>query len=158
MGYIESGKKEGAEILTGGKRVGEKGFVSEPTVVVNVQNEMKIAQEEKFGPVVAVIKFDDDNEAIKIANDSIYGLGGAVWSSDSERAMNIAKKLKTGTVWINEYHLLSDRAPFGGYKQSGIGREFGMDGLKEYTEVKHIHIDELKTRDKKPWFDTVVPK
>ncbi len=158
MGYINKGKEEGAEILTGGNRVGEKGFFIEPTVFVNVKNEMKIAQEEIFGPVVVVIKFDDDNEAIKIANDSIYGLGGAVWSSDSERAMNIAKKLKTGTVWINEYHLLSDRAPFGGYKQSGIGREFGMDGLKEYTEVKHIHIDELKTRDKKPWFDTVVPK
>ena len=158
MNYIKAGKDEGAEILTGGNRVGDKGYYIEPTIFVNVKNDMKIAQEEIFGPVVAVIKFDDDEEAIKIANDSIYGLGGAVWSSDDERAMKIAKRLKTGTVWINEYHLLSDRAPFGGYKQSGIGREFGSEGLKEYTEVKHIHLDQLKTRDKKPWFDTVVPK
>ena len=158
MGYIKTGKDEGAEILTGGNKYGDKGFYIEPTVFVNCNNKMKISQEEIFGPVVTLLKFKDDDEAVKIANDSIYGLGGAVWSGNDERALNVAKRLRTGTVWINEYHLLSDRAPFGGYKQSGIGREFGLDGLKEYTEAKHIHIDEIKDRTKKFWFGTVVPK
>jgi aldehyde dehydrogenase (NAD+) len=158
MDYIKIGKDEGAEILTGGKRVGDKGYYIEPTVFINANNRMRIAQEEIFGPVVTVLKFKNDKEAIDIANDSIYGLGGAVWSANDERAMNIAKNLRAGTVWINEYHLLSDRAPFGGYKQSGIGREFGIDGLKEYTEAKHIHIDEVKDREKKFWYNTVVPK
>jgi len=93
-----------------------------------------------------------------MANDSVYGLGGGVWSKDAEKAMNVARQLRTGTVWINEWHLLSERAPFGGYKQSGIGREFGIDGLKEYTETKHVHIDEVGVREKKTWYDTVVPK
>ena len=158
MSYIKTGKEEGAEILTGGNKSGEKGYYIEPTVFVNCDNKMKIAQEEIFGPVVTLIKFKDDDEAVRIANDSIYGLGGAVWSGNDERALSVAKKLRTGTVWINEYHLLSDRAPFGGYKQSGIGREFGLDGLKEYTEAKHIHIDEIKDRTKKFWYGTVVPK
>ncbi len=158
MDYIRIGKEEGAEILYGGKRVGDKGYFIEPTVFINADNKMRIAQEEIFGPVITVIKFKDDKEAIEIANDSIYGLGGAVWSGNDERALNVANKLRTGTVWINEYHLMSDKAPFGGYKQSGIGREFGMDGLKEYTEAKHIHIDEIKDRAKKPWYNTVVPQ
>lgn len=158
MNYIKTGKEEGAEILTGGNRVGDKGYYIEPTVFVNVKNNMRIAQEEIFGPVLCVINFQGDDEAIKIANDSVFGLAGAVWSKNDERAINIANKLRTGTVWINEYHLLSDRAPFGGYKQSGIGREFGLDGIKEYTEAKHIHIDEIKDRAKKFWYDTVVPK
>ncbi len=158
MNYIKTGKEEGAEILTGGKRYGDKGFYIEPTVFINAGNKMKISQEEIFGPVVTLIKFKDDEEAISIANDSIYGLAGAVWSANDERALNVAKKIRTGTVWINEYHLLSDRAPFGGYKQSGIGREFGLDGLKEYTEAKHVHIDEIKDRSKKFWYGTVVPK
>lgn len=158
MNYIKIGKEEGAEILTGGKGTDTTGFYIEPTVFINVNNKMRIAQEEIFGPVLVVIKFSDDDDAVRIANDSIFGLGGAVWSGDDERAMKIAKRLRTGTVWINEYHLLSDRAPFGGYKQSGIGREFGPEGIKEYTEAKHIHIDEIKDRSKKFWYDTVVPK
>ncbi|MBK6773587.1 MAG: aldehyde dehydrogenase family protein [Ignavibacteria bacterium] len=158
MNYIKIGKEEGAEILTGGKGTDTSGFYIEPTVFINVNNKMRIAQEEIFGPVLVVIKFSDDDDAVRIANDSIFGLGGAVWSGDDERAMKIAKRLRTGTVWINEYHLLSDRAPFGGYKQSGIGREFGHEGIKEYTEAKHIHIDEIKDRSKKFWYDTVVPK
>lgn len=158
MNYIKTGKEEGAELLTGGNQKGDKGYFIEPTVFVNVRNSMKIAQEEIFGPVLVVIKFKTDEEAVKIANDSIYGLGGAVWSRNDERALKIANSLRTGTVWINEYHLLSDRAPFGGYKQSGIGREFGIEGMKEYMETKHIHIDEIKDRGKKFWYDTVVPK
>ena len=158
MNYIKIGKEEGAEILTGGKGTDTSGFYIEPTVFINVNNKMRISQEEIFGPVLVVIKFSDDDDAVRIANDSIFGLGGAVWSGDDERAMKIAKRLRTGTVWINEYHLLSDRAPFGGYKQSGIGREFGPEGIKEYTEAKHIHIDEIKDRSKKFWYDTVVPK
>jgi len=158
MDYIKTGKEEGAEILTGGKRSGEKGYYIEPTVFINANNKMKISQEEIFGPVVTLIKFKNDDEAVDIANDSIYGLAGAVWSGNEVRAMDVAKKIRAGTVWINEYHLLSDRAPFGGYKQSGIGREFGLDGLKEYTEAKHIHIDEIKDRTKKFWYGTVVPK
>ncbi len=158
MDYIRVGIEEGAEVLTGGKRYSEKGFYIEPTVFINATNDMRISQEEIFGPVVTLIKFRDDDEAVKIANDSIYGLGGAVWSGDDARALRLAERLRTGTVWINEYHLLSDRAPFGGYKQSGIGREFGLDGLKEYTEAKHIHIDEIKDRAKKTWYAVVVPQ
>ena len=158
MGYINIGKEEGAEILVGGNSVGDTGYYIEPTVFFNATNDMKISQEEIFGPVVTMIKFKDDDDAIRIANDSIYGLGGAVWSGNDDRALKLAERLRTGTVWINEYHLLSDRAPFGGYKQSGIGREFGIDGLKEYTEAKHIHIDEIKDRSKKTWYGTVVPR
>lgn len=158
MSYIKTGIGEGAKLLTGGKKFGDKGYYIEPTVFIDATNDMKISQEEIFGPVVTVLKFHDDDEAVKIANDSIYGLAGAVWSENTERAISIADRLRTGTVWINEYHLLSDRAPFGGYKQSGIGREFGIDGLKEYTEAKHIHIDELKERSKRTWYSTVVPE
>lgn len=157
MHYIKIGKDEGADILTGGKPADESKLLIEPTVFVNVKNNMRIAQEEIFGPVLVVIKFKDDEEAVKIANDSIYGLGGGVWSGSDERAISIANKMRTGTVWINDYHLMNDRAPFGGYKQSGIGREFGLDGIKEYTEAKHIHIDEIKDRSKKFWYNTVVP-
>ena len=116
-----------------------------------------IAQEEIFGPVLSVIRYKSVDDAIRKANDSPFGLGGGVWSKDNEKALNVARQLRTGTVWINEWHLLSERAPFGGYKQSGIGREFGIDGLKEYTEAKHIHIDEVGVRAKKTWYDTVIP-
>ncbi len=158
MNYIEIGKKEGAKILTGGNKVGDKGYYIQPTIFTDVDNKMRIAQEEIFGPVVVIIKFKDDDEAVKISNDSEFGLAAGIWSSNDERALALARRLRTGTVWINEYHLLADRAPFGGYKQSGVGREFGVDGLKEYTEAKHIHIDEIKDRSKKFWYNTVVPK
>jgi len=158
MSYINIAKDEGAEALIGGNRYGETGYFIEPTVFINAENSMRHVQEEIFGPVISVIKFKDDAEAVKIANDSIYGLGGAVWSENDERAMDIAKKLRTGTVWINEYHLLNEKVPFGGYKQSGIGREFGIEGVKEYTELKHIYIDDVKEREKKFWYGTVVPK
>lgn len=162
LGYIKNGIGQGAKLAIGGgipkSSTTEKGFFVEPTIFTNVKNQMTIAQEEIFGPVLSVIKYETIDEAITMANDSIYGLGGGIWSRDKEKAMAAARKLRTGTVWINEWHLISEKAPFGGYKQSGVGREFGLDGLKEYTEAKHVHIDELGSREKKPWYDTVVPK
>jgi aldehyde dehydrogenase (NAD+) len=134
------------------------GAFVEPTIFTNVRNAMRIAQEEIFGPVLSVIGYTSDEEAIAIANDSAYGLGGGVWSRTPSRAEAVARRIRAGTVWINEWHLISERAPFGGYKQSGIGREFGVDGIREYAELKHIHIDEVGSRDKKFWYDVVVPK
>ncbi len=160
--YIAKGKEEGAKIITGGNTPTAaeltRGFFVEPTIFVNVDNASAIAQEEIFGPVLSVIKYSNDDDAVRIANDSMYGLGGGVWSRDKERAINVTRRLRTGTVWINEWHLISEKAPFGGYKQSGVGREFGVEGLKEYTETKHVHIDEIGIREKKFWYDTVVPK
>lgn len=162
LGYIKTGLSEGAKLAVGGKAPQtsglSKGFFVEPTIFTNVNNKMRIAQEEIFGPVLSVIKYKTVDEAVAIANDSMYGLAGGVWSRDKEKAIDVARKLRAGTVWINEWHLLSEKAPFGGYKQSGIGREFGLDGLKEYTEAKHLHIDEVGVREKKTWYDTVVPK
>jgi len=162
LGYIAKGTQEGATLATGGQAplAGNLagGFFVEPTIFTDVTNTMTIAQEEIFGPVLSVLQYQSEDEAVAIANDSMYGLGGGVWSRDKDRAMKVAEKLRTGTVWINEWHLISERAPFGGYKQSGIGREFGIDGLKEYTESKHLHVDELETREKKFWYDVVVPK
>jgi aldehyde dehydrogenase (NAD+) len=162
LGYIEKGKTEGARVAVGGGVPSSpelaNGFFVEPTIFDGVKNSMTIAQEEIFGPVLSVVSYQTEADAVAIANDSLYGLGGGVWSKDRERAIAIGKKLRTGTVWINEWHLMNDRAPFGGYKQSGVGREFGVDGLKEYTEAKHMHIDELGSREKKFWYDTVVPK
>ncbi|MEX1140481.1 MAG: aldehyde dehydrogenase family protein [Bacteroidota bacterium] len=162
LGYIEQGKKEGATVAVGGGIPGDpnlaRGFFVQPTIFTNVKNSMAIAQEEIFGPVLSVIRYTSDEEAVSLANDSPYGLGGGVWSKDTARAKSIAHRLRAGTVWINEWHLISEKAPFGGYKQSGIGREFGIEGLKEYMETKHMHIDELGSREKKPWYDTVVPK
>ncbi len=162
LGYIQKGKQEGATVLTGGGVPNEpaltKGFFVEPTIFADVRNSMTIAQEEIFGPVLSILRYENDNDAVAMANDTVYGLGGGVWSKNKDRALAVAKRLRAGTVWINEWHLISEKAPFGGYKQSGVGREFGLEGLREYTEAKHLHIDELGTREKKPWYDTVVPK
>lgn len=160
--YIELGKKEGATCVVGGgvpdaDQLKSGNFVL-PTVFTHVNNKMAIAQEEIFGPVISVIPFETPEEAVQIANDSPYGLAGAVWSRDADKALAVARKLRAGTVWVNEYHLISEKAPFGGYKQSGIGRELGEAGLLEYTETKHIHVDELHDRDKKFWYDAVVPR
>ena len=130
----------------------------EPTLFAYVNNDIRIEQEEIFGPVLAVIKAENENDAIRIANASNFGLAGGVWSRDNDRALNVAKQLRAGTIWINEWHILNDKAPFGGYKQSGIGRELGIEGLKAYTEVKHIHIDEVLDRKKKFWYNVTVPQ
>ncbi len=157
--YIGVGKKEGARLVYGGNVPGGlTGYFIEPTLFDNVTNDMRIAREEIFGPVLSVIKVKDEQEAIAVANNSSYGLAGGVWSKDRDKALSIANKLRAGTVWVNEWHLLNDRAPFGGYKQSGIGRELGSEGLKEFTELKHIHIDEVLDRKKKFWYNVTVPE
>ena len=162
LDYIEIGKKEGAKLACGGVRAVDgdlgKGYFVKPTIFTDVTNDMRIAREEIFGPVLCVMAYDSEEEAIKIANDSIFGLGGGVWSEDIDHAKDVAVQLRTGTVWINDWHLLSERMPFGGYKQSGIGREFGEEGLNEYTEVKALHVDDAKTRENKPWYDMLVPR
>ena len=157
MGYIQKGLDEGARLVTGGRRPPgfDKGFFIEPTVFEDVRNDMTIAREEIFGPVLSVIKYESEDDAIAMANDSIYGLGGAVFSKDIPHAVEVAKRIRTGTVWINDYHLINALAPFGGYKQSGVGRELGIYGLKEYTQVKHIHVDLTMDRSKKFWYDYI---
>jgi aldehyde dehydrogenase (NAD+) len=158
--YIEIGKSEGAKLIYGGSipKGFEFGCFVEPTLFTEVNNNMRIAQEEIFGPVLSVIKAKDENEAIKIANESNYGLAGGIWSKDNEKALKLAKKLRAGTIWINEWHLLNDFAPFGGYKQSGIGRELGIEGLKSYMQTKHIYIDEVLDRKKKFWYNVAIPE
>ncbi|GAC1422475.1 MAG: aldehyde dehydrogenase family protein [Actinomycetota bacterium] len=154
--YVQIGLEEGAKLATGGQRVEvpgfEKGYYYKPTIFTGVTSDMRIAQEEIFGPVLSVIKYDSVEEAIQIANDSIYGLAGGVWSKDVPRAINVAKRIRTGTVWINDYHLVSAYAPFGGYKQSGIGRELGAWGLREYQQTKYIHVDQTPAKDQKFWY------
>ena len=141
-GYMEVAKHDGATIAVGGKRPEredlQQGFFFEPTVITDCDTSMRIVQEEVFGPVVTVEGFSDEEEAIKLANDSIYGLAGAIFSQDIGKAQRIASKLKLGTVWINDFHPYFAQAPWGGYKQSGIGRELGKEGLEEYLNTKHI--------------------
>jgi len=153
-GYVDAGKSEGAECVLGGDRPAnmKKGYYFNPTIFAGVNNKMRIAQEEIFGPVVAMIPYKTEEEAISIANDSMYGLGGAVWSKNKDRALGVARQIQTGTVWINDYHMISPRFPFGGYKQSGVGRELGPWGLAAYQEIKHIHVGESVPADQKIYF------
>lgn len=144
-GYIEIGRKSGARLLIGGSRPGDKklerGFFVEPTIFDNVDNKSEIAQKEIFGPVLCVIPFRTEDEAVAIANDSPYGLAGAVWSTNVTRALRVIKQLRAGITWINTYHPTYNEAPWGGYKQSGFGRELGTYGLEEYLEIKQININ-----------------
>jgi aldehyde dehydrogenase (NAD+) len=140
MGYIESGKSEKANLLAGGHRVGDKGYFIEPTVFADVQDNMKIAQEEIFGPVMSILKFKDIDEVVSRANKNIYGLAAAVWTQDITKAHAIADGVRAGTVWVNCYDVFDAAAPFGGFKQSGIGRELGEYGLANYTEVKTVTV------------------
>jgi aldehyde dehydrogenase (NAD+) len=138
MGYIESGKREGATLACGGERVGDRGYFIQPTVFSDVQDEMKIAREEIFGPVMSIIAFKDMDEVISRANRTTYGLAAGVWTRDIKKAHAVANSVRAGTVWVNCYHVLDTRAPFGGFKQSGMGRELGEYGLQQYTEVKTV--------------------
>ena len=137
---VEKGVREGAKLLVGGGRPShlEKGFFVEPTLFVDVDPDSTIAQEEIFGPVLAVIPFDDDDDAVRIANNSSYGLSGAVSSASLDRAMAVARRVRTGTLGVNGGMWFGPDSPFGGYKQSGIGREHGVEGFEEYLQVKTI--------------------
>ena len=140
--YIAKGVSEGARLLCGGGRPAQltRGFYIEPTVFVDVRNDMVIAREEIFGPVLSVIAYADEEDAIRIANDSVYGLSGMVWSADAARALRVARRIRTGTISVNGGSYYSADAPFGGYKHSGIGREMGPEGFAEYLETKTIAI------------------
>jgi aldehyde dehydrogenase (NAD+) len=142
LAYIAKGREEGARVLLGGGTPEhlDKGYYVEPTVFVDVSNDMAIAREEIFGPVLAVIAFNDDEDAIRIANDSDFGLSGSVWSASDERALSVARRIRTGTINVNGGNFYGADAPFGGYKQSGIGREMGPEGFEEYLETKTIAI------------------
>jgi aldehyde dehydrogenase (NAD+) len=140
MSYIDSGKREGASLLCGGERVGDRGYFIQPTVFGDVQEDMKIAQEEIFGPVLSIIKFKDLDDVIERANKTMYGLAAAVWTRDIGKAHAIANNVRAGTVWVNCYDVFDAAAPFGGFKQSGIGRELGEYGLQQYTEVKTVTV------------------
>ena len=140
MSYIESGMREGAQMLCGGHQVGDRGFFIQPTVFADVQNDMKIAQEEIFGPVMSIIKFKDIDEVIELANTTMYGLAAGVWTQDITKAHKIANNVRAGTVWVNCYHIFDAAAPFGGFKQSGMGRELGEYCLEHYTEAKTVTV------------------
>jgi phenylacetaldehyde dehydrogenase len=137
-GFLESGKADGATALTGGGRYGERGYFVEPTVLTNTRPDMKVVREEIFGPVVVAEKFDSLDEIAAQANDTPYGLGAGIWTRDISKAHALAKKLRAGTVWINCYNVFDASLPFGGYKQSGWGREMGHEVLHNYTEVKAV--------------------
>jgi aldehyde dehydrogenase (NAD+) len=138
MGYIDSGRSEGANLVCGGERVGDRGYFIQPTVFSDVKDDMKIAKEEIFGPVMSIIPFKSVDEVVARANRTDYGLAAAVWTRDIGKAHAIANSVRAGTVWVNCYNVLDPRAPFGGFKQSGIGRELGEYGLQQYTEVKTV--------------------
>lgn len=152
--YVENGKKEGATVAAGGSQPEDsalqKGFFYLPTILTNCKTDMRVVQDEGFGPVITVEKFSTEEEAIKLANDSIYGLSGGVWTTDIAKAERCVNKMRMGTVWINDVNLYFPHAPWGGFKQSGFGRELGKTGLEEYQETKHI----FRNLDPQPtnWF------
>lgn len=140
MSYIASGKEAGAKVETGGERHGKEGYFIQPTIFSGVSSDMKIMQEEIFGPVCSISKFKTEDEVIKAGNETTYGLAAAVHTTDLNTAIRVSNKLKAGTVWVNCYNLLSYQVPFGGFKESGIGRELGKYALSNYTQVKSVRI------------------
>jgi betaine-aldehyde dehydrogenase len=145
IGMIDEATASGAgQLLCGGHRMGGEladGFFVEPTIFVDVDNRARIAQEEIFGPVLTVIPFDQEEDAIRIANDTPFGLAGAVWTRDVYRGIRVLKQIRAGILWLNTYHPTYNEAPWGGYKQSGIGRELGPYGLEAYLETKQINVN-----------------
>jgi aldehyde dehydrogenase (NAD+) len=141
MGYIDVGVSEGANLLSGGKRVGSKGYFIQPTIFSGVKDNMRIAKEEIFGPVMNILKFKDVDEVVQRGNKTFYGLAAAIWTKDITKAHRLANSLRAGTVWVNCYDVFDAAAPFGGFKMSGIGRELGEYALSLYTEVKTVYIN-----------------
>ena len=145
LSYVELAKKEGATIACGGEQATDgalkNGIFMKPTLITDATNDMRVAREEIFGPVAVVIKFKTEEEVIKMANDSDYGLGGAVWTQDINRAFRVANAIETGRVWVNTYNQIPEGSPFGGYKQSGIGRETHKVILEHYTQMKNILVN-----------------
>lgn len=141
LGYVDKGKSEGARLVCGGERPPGKGYFVRPTVFADVIAEMTIAREEIFGPVLSVIRFRDVDDVVRLANDTPYGLASGIWTRDIKKAHRLARRLQAGTVWINTYGLYDNAMPFGGYKNSGFGRELGQHGILEYTQVKSVWVD-----------------
>lgn len=153
MGYIESGVAEGARVVCGGEPATvagcEGGFYVQPTVLADVTNDMKVAREEIFGPVLSVIKYSDVDEAVRIANDTDYGLSAGIWTGDLVRAQQLARELRAGSVWVNDWHMMRTDAPFGGYKQSGYGRELGAQSIDAYVETKAVQMSFERVPERK---------
>ncbi|MCI0637302.1 MAG: aldehyde dehydrogenase family protein, partial [Actinobacteria bacterium] len=142
LGFVDEARAD-ADVALGGERLGgdlADGYFVAPTVVTNVRNDMRIAREEVFGPVISVITFRDETEAIAIANDTPYGLAGGVWTNDLSRAHRVARQIQAGTVWVNSWLAVNPQTPFGGYKASGIGREGGREALDTYTQIKNVYV------------------
>ncbi|MGH9035579.1 MAG: aldehyde dehydrogenase family protein, partial [Acidimicrobiia bacterium] len=150
--YVALALDEGAKVLTGGRRADlGQGYYHEPTVLVDVGNRMQAACDEIFGPVLSVIRYEGDAEAVRLANDTIYGLGAVVWGGDLKRARDVAGRVRAGSVWVNDFAALDPRAPFGGFKQSGLGREFSPEGAFEYTEMQHLYTALDQDVDSRPY-------
>ena len=141
--YVDGGREDGAEVVVGGRTPSgfDKGFFYEPTVLTHTDHSMRVVSEEIFGPVVCAMPWDDVDDLVRKANDTIYGLAAGIWTSDLKKAHLIADGLRAGTVWINCYNFLDPASPFGGYKQSGWGREKGRHGVEQYTEVKSVWVN-----------------